>query len=666
MHLEGVAAPHLARQLPAPPRVLVGRDPELGLLTAAIERMRARDEVPVLVVEGAAGMGKSSLVLRWAHDHADVFQDGQLFADLGGDGGASILAVLQGFLRALGVEPAGLPQEVGLAAAAYRGVLAQRSVLILLENVVSAEQIQPFVPGTAASTLVVTSRVRLTGPDMNGVATIHLGELADAEAARLLRAYLGEDARGQVVEALVARCAGLPLALAIVAARAAEEQDLPSLVAEFDDAEDELEVFDSADGGNRLRAVFTWAYTSLPEEDARVLRVLGSSFASELTVASAASTLALRGGTTSRRLRRLASRNLLTQRGQFRFQVHPLVRAYARQMSMATDEPGDVLSAMCRLVDFYTHTACAADRLLYPNRASVPLSPPAEGSEPLAFDSEDDAVRWLAEEYRELRTVLDEAVRGYWYAQAWHLARALDTFHYRSGRLAENIETSRVGVIAASALDDSTLTAIALRQLGRAYTRAGDFDEASQCLHRARASIAELGSDAELGHVHHDLARLAARSGDHETALQHASEALSRYRAAHNTVGESHAMNALGRAQSELGDYEAAIPSCTEALALSEKSGNRSGRVVALDNLGVLRLRTGAFDQAIALLSESARLAAEQGNHFFEAEVTERLGLALVSRGDESGAETLRRARDLFLSQHRTAEASRCQAVLGT
>jgi tetratricopeptide (TPR) repeat protein len=654
-----------ARQLPAPPRVLVGRDPELRLLTESLTRMRARAEVPVIVVEGAAGMGKSSLVLRWAHDHAGAFDGGQLFADLRGERGASVLAVLHGFLRALGVEPAALPQDVGTAAASYRSVLAERSVLVVLENVASAEQVLPFVPGTAASTLVVTSRTRLTGPDMNGVAAIHLGELAHTAAVQLLRAYLGEDAEAESVEALAGCCAGLPLALAIVAARAAEDLDLPRLAAEFDDADDELDVFDSVDGDNRLRTVFTWAYTSLSDTDARVLRRLGTSPLGEVTAASATSLLAVRGDTAVRHLRRLTSRNLLAQRGQFRFQMHPLVRAYARQMCITTDEPGDVLNAMRRLVDFYTHTACAADRVLYPNRASVPLSAPAEGSGPLAFGAEEDAVHWLGAEYQELRAALDEAVRGDLYEQAWHLARALDTYHYRSGRLAENIETSRVCVIAASALDDTALTAIALRQLGRAYTRAGHLDEASQCLHRALALIGEDGDDTELGHVHHDLTRLATGSGDHPAALSHSSKALRHYRKAHNAIGESHALNALGRAQSELGDNEAAIRSCTESLALSEKLGNVSGQVVALDNLGVLRQRTGAVDEAVARFSEAARLAAAQGNHFFEADVTERLGLALAARGDAGAAEVLRRARDLFSSQHRTVEASRCGAALG-
>ncbi len=653
--------------MPAPPRVLVGRDRELELLTGSVNRMRARGEVPVAVIEGAAGMGKSSLVLRWAHDHVDDFRDGQLYADLGWEPGTPALHVLHDFLGALGVEPSAYPQDVGPAAAMYRSVLAQRAVLVVLENVTRVEQVLPFVPGTATSVVVVTSRIRLAGHEMNSVVAVHLGELARAEAVRLLRAYLGEEVVSgdqESVAALVDRCAGLPLALAIVAARAAEDLDLPGLVAEISDAEDELEAFDSADGDNKLRTVFTWAYSSLSEEDARVLRLLGTSPADELTVASAASLLALRGVEATRHLRRLTSRNLLNQRGRRRFHMHPLIRAYARQMCVNTDEPGDVMNAARRLVDFYTHSARAADRLLYPNRAAVVLAVPAEGSAPLAFDAEDDAIRWFGAEYRELRAALDEAVRGNWHEQAWHLARALDTYHYRSGRLSENLETSRIGVIAASALDKADLTAIALRQLGRAYTRAGDLDEASQCLLRALTLIGEEGDDTELGHVHHDFGRLAARVGNHELALHHSSEALRHYRAAHNRIGESHALNAVGRAHSELADDQAAIRWCSEALALCEELGNRSGQVVALDNLGVVLRRTGDLDAAIVRFTEAARLAAEQRNSFFEAEVAERLGLALAVRGDADAVHLLRRARDLFSGQHREVDAQRCEAAL--
>ncbi|MEV6713758.1 NB-ARC domain-containing protein [Lentzea sp. NPDC051208] len=660
------ALPRQVRQLPAPPRVLVGRDRELSLLTESLERMSARGDVPVIVIEGAAGMGKSSLALRWAHDQAQDFGDGQLFADLNGNNGTHALTALHGFLGALGVEPGALPQDLGTAAAMYRSVLAQRAVLVVLDDVASIDQILPFVPGTATSAVLATSRIRLTGPDARDFAAIHLGELAREEATRLLRTYVGEGAGDEEsIKALAGRCAGLPLALAIVAARVAEELDLPGLVAEFDDADDELEVFDSADGANKLRAVLTWAYASLPEEDARVLRMLGTSVADELTAASVASLLAVRGTAAARYLRRLTSRNLLDQRGRSRFHLHPLVRAYARQMCADTDEPGDVVNAARRLVDFYTHSACAADRLLYPNRAVVTLAAPVEGSEPVEFDGEEEAVHWFGSEYRELRSALDEAVRRKWHEQAWHLARALDTYHYRSGRLAENVETSRVGVIAASELGEDSLTAIALRQLGRAYTRADAFDEASQCLLRALALIEQEGDDTELGHVHHDLGRLAARSGDHEGALHHSATALTHYRAARNAVGESHALNSLGRAQSELGDHAAAVRSCAEALALSEELGNRSGQVVATDNLGVVLQRTGALDEAITRFTTAQRLAVEQENHFFAADVTERLGLALAARGDVEAEEVLRQARDLFTAQYRQTEAQRCEEALG-
>ncbi|MFD4676186.1 tetratricopeptide repeat protein [Lentzea sp. NPDC058450] len=657
--------PTQARQLPAPPRVLVGRDRELGLLTESLGRMSARGDVPVIVIEGAAGMGKSSLALRWAHDQAQDFGDGQLFADLNGTSGTHALTALHGFLGALGVKPGAFPQDLGAAAAMYRSVLAQRAVLVVLDNVSSVDQILPFVPGTSTSAVLATSRIRLTGPDARDFAAIHLAELAHEEAMTLLRTYLTEDSGDEEsIEALAGRCAGMPLALAIVAARVAEELDLPGLVAEFEDADDQLEAFDSADGVNKLRAVFTWAYASLPEEDARVLRMLGTSVADELTAASVASLLAVRGTAATRYLRRLTSRNLLDQRGRSRFHLHPLVRAYARQMCADIDEPGDVVNAARRLVDFYTHSACAADRLLYPNRAVVTLAAPAEGSEPVAFDGEEAAVRWFGLEYQELRSALDEAVLRKWHEQAWHLARALDTYHYRSGRLAENVETSRVGVIAANELGQDSLTAIALRQLGRAYTRADAFDEASQCLLRALALIEQDGDDKELGHVHHDLGRLAARSGDHEGALHHSAAALTHYRAARNRVGESHALNSLGRAQSELGDHEAAVRSCTEALALAEELGNRSGQVVATDNLAVVLQRTGALDEAITRFTTALRLAAEQENRFFAADVTERLGLAFAARGDAEAEDVLRRARDLFTAQHREAEAQRCEEAL--
>ncbi|MFI9010905.1 tetratricopeptide repeat protein [Actinosynnema sp. NPDC053489] len=650
----------------------MGRERELSFLDRALGAACATGDLPVLVVEGVGGIGKSALVVEWSHRQAARYPDGQLFADFASARelpGSPVQRVLHGFLLALGVEPRAVPADEQSTAALYRSAVADQSVLVVLENVDENEDVHLALPGTPSCAVIATSRTRPHGLRLRPTAALHLDVLRPGAARELFESRIRASGGGTdaaAVDTLVAACAGLPLALAIVAARVSAHPGFPlsHLAEEFDEAVTDVDAFESDDGSVSLRGVLEWSYTALTAPQARAFRLIGAAPTDEVELPAAVSLLATSHRSARRLLRALESRNLVRQPEPDRFRMHSLVRAWAGALAADAEEPEALVDAVRRWVDFYAHTANAADVLLYPHRSRPPLPAPAESCAPLAFSGEEEAFSWFTTAHGQVLAALDESVRRGWFRIAWHLSRALDTFHYRRGNLAENVRTSHVGVEAARALGDRDMLGTALRQLGRAQTRGGDFAAAADSLREALDLVVEGGDSKEAAHTHHDLSRLCARSGDREGALTHAAEAVRCYRTCGDAVGEAHALNALGRAHAEVGADAEALRLCSEALGLAERTANAGGQMVILDNLASIARRAEDPRAAVDYYERALALAAATGSVAFEAEVAERLGHLLAESRDGSAATALRRARDLYATQQRLAEAARCDAAL--
>ncbi|NUT50651.1 MAG: transcriptional regulator, partial [Saccharothrix sp.] len=267
------------RQLPAAPRLFVGRVDELARLDKALAPQQGR--APALAIVGAGGTGKTTLALHWAHRAADRFPDGQLHADLRGFDPSgppvSPAAVLSGFLDALGVAaPADPDRQVAL----YRSLVAGKRLLVVLDNARDTAQVLPLLPGSGTCTVLITSRHRLTGLSVtHGVPTLALDVLTDAEARDLLTGHLsGQRAHEEpdAVARLLRWCAGLPLAVGIVAARAAVHPDFP-LAALADELQEDpgLDAVDTDERSISLRAVVGASYRAGPPAAARAFALLG-------------------------------------------------------------------------------------------------------------------------------------------------------------------------------------------------------------------------------------------------------------------------------------------------------------------------------------------------------------------------------------------------------
>ncbi|CCH31245.1 BTAD domain-containing putative transcriptional regulator [Actinosynnema sp. NPDC047251] len=650
------------RQLPPAPPGFTGRAAELAALTAHLDGAAPGGTMVVSAVAGAGGIGKTWLALHWAHRHADRFPDGQLFVDLQGFSPTASpvdpTAAVRGFLDALGVDPRSVPPDPHAQAGLYRSLVADKRVLVVVDNARNAEQVVPLLPGSPTCTVLVTSRHRLTGlATGHGARPLRVDVLSDAEARHVLVDRLGAarvaaepDAAGD----LLACCHGFPLALAIVAGRACADPGSPlaALAAELHEAC--LDVLDHDNPAAGLRAVLSWSHQALTAEQARVFALLGRVAGPDIGLAAAAGLAGRSEAATRSVLRALEDMHLVQQRSPARWHLHDLIKLYAADQEM----PGGELDrALARLVDHYLHTARAADRLLNPHRTPIPFGEPAPDSRPRHLPDTGAALDWFTAEHRTLLAVTRHASS----ARVWQLAWALDTFLYRQGHLHDAVLVWREGLAAADRHGDPAVRVLAHRLLGAAVTYAGLHDEAAAHLSEALALAEDLGDALAQAHTHRSLAQIAERLGHDRQALEHATSALDLYRSLGRPALEALALNAVGWYLARLGEYGRARAHCEAAL-------DRAGREVdaaARDSLGYIAHQTGDHAAAVAHYERALALFREDGDAFSESHTLDRLGhpYRALGRPDEA-RRAWQRAVRLFEAQHRGEEARRVRLLI--
>jgi DNA-binding SARP family transcriptional activator len=405
------AAHVIPRQLPPDVSHFTGRAAELDRLDALLGTSGTGMPATVVItaINGTPGVGKTSLAIRWAHQMASRFPDGQLYASLRGHaavGPADPLNVLARFLRDLGIAPGRIPGDLDEAAALYRSLLDGRRVLIVLDNAASSGQVRPLLPGAPDCAVIVTSRSRLPGLGArDGAAQVTLAPFLPDEAAMLLRRILGAqraDAEPSAVAAIATKCAFLPLALRIAAERAIARprQTLAALAAQLAAARDRLDVLAADDDpATSVRTVFSWSYQALPAGTARMFRLLGLHPGPDIAIPAAAALAATGTAEAQRLLEALVGVHLLEEATAGRYRFHDLLRAYAAERAATDESPADRAAAHRRVLTWYLHTADTAGGLLAPGRRRVPLDPPSPQCRPLALTGYEQALEWCDAEH---------------------------------------------------------------------------------------------------------------------------------------------------------------------------------------------------------------------------------------------------------------------------
>jgi tetratricopeptide (TPR) repeat protein len=649
--LVGADARAVPRQLPAAVAHFAGRSDELAVLTSLLRgRATAGGTVVISTIGGTAGVGKTALAVHWAHQVADRFPDGQLYVNLRGfDPTGQVMdpaEAVRRFLDALGVPTQRIPADPDAQAALYRSQLAGRRMLVVLDNARDTAQVRPLLAGAPTCLVLVTSRKRLTGlVASDGAHPIMLDLLTPDEAWQLLTRRLGPDrlaADPDAVAEIVTACARLPLALAIVAARAATHPGLPlhTLAAELRDADARLDTLTTDDPATDVRAVFSWSYHALTPDAAQLFRLLGLHPGPDISAPAAASLAALPSSRLRALLTELTQANLLAEPTPGRYTFHDLLRAYATEQAQSTDSDEQRHTATQRILDHYLHTAYTANRLMYPFRDPLPLVPPQPGVTPEALADYDRALDWCTAEHAVLLAAVGHAAATRLDTHAWQLAWTLDTFLDRRGHWHDLAAIGRAAVAAAERLADPPVQARTHRLLAHAYTRLGRFDDARTQLRHALDLTTQADDLAGQAHTHLALAQVWERQGRHPEAFDHARRALDLCRAAGHQLGQARALSGVGWYQALLGDYRQAITACEQALTLLQELDDRDGQADAWDSLGYAHHHLGQHTQAIACYQHAIDLYRDLGDHYDEAETLAHLGDTHHAAGKPEAART--------------------------
>lgn len=645
---EAAPSPVAPHQLPGKASNFVNRVNELAAMTRLLpEPSSGTGTIVINAIDGTAGIGKTALALQWAHSVRHRFPDGQLYINLRGFDPAGMplapVDALQLLLEGLGVPPERVPVSADGRAALYRSLLSGRRILVVLDNVADTTQAEPLLPGGAPCAALVTSRNRLDGLTIHhGASRIQLGLLPGAESYELIARHVGADrlaAEPDACAELIRRCCHLPLALAIVAARAASDQDFPLqlLAEELRDERSQLDALDTGDLTTNIRAVFSWSYRQLPPTTARVFRLLGLHSGPDIGLPVAAALVAMSQQHTRRHLAMMVRAHLLEQHMPNRFRFHDLLSAYAAERGENDEPDAEQQLALRRVLDSYLHTAHNASCKLNVHRPRIPLDPPQPGTVVRQFDTRDEAMRWYQEEYLNLMAVIEWTASHDLDDYSWRQALTFWQYLYLCGRWHEIVSTHETALPAAERTDKHAAAAVHAN-LGISHGQLGDFDLATAHLLQSLKLYRDVGDLYGQGNALDSLAWVRTQMGDFRGAIARCEEALAIYQRTGHRDGQARTLDSLGVAHAGLGQYEQGISYGQQAAALHREADDGIGQAHALQSLGRCYALAGQHDEAIVHFQQALAHCRDMDDRYDEAGTLRDLGAALHALGQNDEA----------------------------
>ncbi|MGW6505960.1 AfsR/SARP family transcriptional regulator [Streptomyces niveus] len=570
----------------------------------------ATTALPLTVVHGMPGVGKTALAIHAAHRLGIFYPDGLFYVDLRAYGGrqpcepAEALGVL---LHASGA-PEELPDSLDERAARWREWTASHRVLMILDNARDAAQVSPLLPGAATCRAIVTSRNRLAGLD--GATSLFVDVMSEAEAGSLFARIVGNARSGDAtaLQHVVDACDRHPLAVQLLASRFRHRHswDLYHLLDRLAQAADPLGEFDGA-----VESAFRFSYAELSPQAQQLFHRLALHTGPDITLSAAAALADTDITQVHRSAEELLDCHLLEEPLHDRYRLHDLARAFGLQVGAGAEPETTRREADDRLFAYYLTTAHRADRLVYPHRRTLTIGPERESPYASQLADADQASVWLAVERANLLAVARRAAaEAPAYAALFPHVLATSLKLWGTGEIAAELYGAAASALRAS--DDRAGLArilvehadvLARKDHGNALRCAADSLVLSQDLHDPRGCADAL---FQSGRAH-----LAA--GQAEIALRALDQALTLYRDVDDRHGEAECLNVQGMALYYAGQYDEARQRVRAMLHIHEELSDLLGQAKAMNNLGELCYIQGRYEDARGYYERSLTLVQQRG-----------------------------------------------------
>jgi len=651
----GAFAAAATRALPRDLAAFTGRQAELAQLVGTLTGVAAGGGVVgIHAIDGMAGIGKTTFAVHAAHQLAPAFPDGQFFLPLhahtAGQRPVDPADALASLLLTAGVPAAAIPPGVEARAGRWRDFVAGKKILLLLDDAAGHEQVAPLLPGTADSLVLVTSRRRLTA--LRDAAVVSLDTLPPGEAATLLTklaARPGLRAGDAAVGELARLCGYLPLAIGMAASQLRHHPawTAAQLAADLAAAKDRSELMQAENLS--VTAAFGLSYADLAPGARRLFRRIGLVPGPSFDGYAAAALDGTGLGQARRHLGELYDQHLIGEPMPGRYQLHDLLREHARTLA-AADDPAKTGAAVERLLDYYAHTALAADQ-------HIPTWDTAYRPRPVVSwpgDTPDlstlgQAAAWLDAERPNLHAAADYAAASGRHLHSVQIAAAMGGFLRQRGHWDQATALHQTALTAARQAGDRAGQAGTLHELGLMTTVTGDLLAAADSVAKAVALYADIGDRTGQAFALCQQGIVQFWTGDYPAALGSGGQALALARGCGDQRAQACALQTLGYAQLLTGDYAASAANQAAALDLYRRLDHRLGQAETLKNLGALQTVTGDYPAADANLRQALEIFRELDDRPYQAWVLNDLGMVQQLIGDyPAAAASHQQALDLF------------------
>ncbi|MFF4524084.1 cyclophane-containing RiPP biosynthesis TPR protein HaaT [Streptomyces bluensis] len=637
------------RSLPRDTTAFTNRNAELERLVGSVRASQDRGEaLPVHVIDGMPGVGKTAFAVHAGHVLSEQFPDGQLFVNLNGytPGRNPVQAgeALASLLAAAGVPTQQIPvgDDAGAVtearAAIWRSRLAGKKALLILDNAASYRQLEPLLPGGSGCLVLVTSRKRLAAHEE---VVLPVNALPPDHAVDLFVRLSGRPADTldrDVLEELAGLCGYLPLGVSLLAARLRHHpswsaEDLRERLTATRDRLGELRA-----GERAVTATFDLSYRDLPPERQRFFQQLGFYPGTDLDAYAGAALGAVSVAVARAHLDALYDDHLIDEHPGGRYQLHDLVRDYAHGLAAEGDSMDHVQSVQ-RVCTYYLAALATANGHIVRSGASVPPAPDSAAQvETPSLESRADALSWLESERANVLACIRRANGLALHDAVIRMAAAMAPFLRQSGPWDQAVGLHRTAAEAARQTGDNQALADALAELGVVRRFMAAYPEAAEALNEAVTQYDAVGDRRGKAHALNQAGIVWYLTADNEGAARAQTEALALYSEVGDRLGQANALADLGMVRRQMSNFEAAVEAQGEALSIYRELGDRYGEANSLRDLGVVQCLMGAYDLAAQHHQEAFDIYVELDDRVHQAYALNELGVVRRLTGDLEGA----------------------------